>query len=51
MRDMSNTIGVIGGADGPTTIFLSGEFPTGIILLGGVVLLGLVAVAIALARK
>ena len=28
------SIGVIGGADGPTAIFVTGGFPLGILLLG-----------------
>ena len=28
------SIGVIGGADGPTAIFVTGHFPWGVLLLG-----------------
>ena len=32
---MSSTIGIIGGADGPTTVFVTGGFPWEILLLAG----------------
>lgn len=49
MRDAS--VGVIGGADGPTAIFLSGDVGLlSAILLGGVVL-AVIAVAVHAARK
>ncbi len=43
----SSTVGVIGGADGPTSVFIAGSFPMPMLfILGGVVLvsvIGLVA--------
>lgn len=30
----SHSIGIIGGADGPTAIFITGELPWGILLIG-----------------
>lgn len=31
---MARSIGIIGGADGPTAVFVTGRFPWEIILLG-----------------
>ena len=34
------SIGIIGGADGPTAVFVTGRFPWELILLGAVVIIG-----------
>ena len=34
------SIGIIGGADGPTAIFVTGRFPWELFLLGTVVIIG-----------
>lgn len=47
----SHSVGVIGGADGPTAIFVSGGLPMSVILLGGLVLAALVIVAVVMAKK
>ncbi len=49
MTDAS--VAIIGGADGPTAIFLSGGLPISLILLGGAVLLGIVVLVIAVAKR
>ena len=36
------SIGIIGGADGPTAVFVTGRFPWEIILLAAVVICGCV---------
>lgn len=40
------TIGMIGGADGPTAIFVAGKWPT--LLIGGLVAIGIVLAATAI---
>ena len=39
-----SAIGIIGGADGPTAVFISG-FPTGLVVLGLIALAVIVALA------
>lgn len=40
---MSNaSIGIIGGADGPTAIFTTGNLPISLIIGGGILALGLI---------
>ncbi len=41
---MSASIGIIGGADGPTAIFVTGNPVPGILLLGALVILVILAV-------
>jgi len=45
------SIGIIGGADGPTAIFVSGAFPLLPVIAGGVVLIAAVVIAIAFFKK
>ena len=38
MNPVPGSIGIIGGADGPTVIFVSGRFPWEILLIGAAVI-------------
>ena len=38
MNPVSASIGIIGGADGPTAIFITGRFPWEILLIGASVI-------------
>lgn len=39
---MSSAIGIIGGADGPTAVFVTGSFPWGILLLAGLCIVAII---------
>lgn len=41
----ASSIGIIGGADGPTAIFLATNIPTWLYLLGGALVLALIVLA------
>lgn len=41
---MSHTIGIIGGADGPTAVFITGNPITGILFLAALVVLIILAI-------
>lgn len=48
----TTSVAVIGGADGPTAIFLRGGVPMSLIIVGAAVLLAVIAaVAVFVARK
>ncbi len=47
----AHTIAVIGGADGPTAVFVTSPFPLSLIAGAAVLLLAVVAVAVFLVRK
>ena len=38
----SHSIGIIGGADGPTAVFVTGHFPWEVVVLIGICIIGLI---------
>lgn len=48
---VQNSIGIIGGADGPTSIFIAGKVGTGDIVLGLVVAVAVILGVIWLVRR
>ena len=45
------SVGIIGGADGPTAILVAGEFPWLLLAVGGAVLLAAILIALYLKHR